>query len=73
VEVIAGFDRTSATRKSIEDADFLETLSRRPMTARDLAQIMGLPLSQVKKRLERLEADGLISHDLYLQEGFYRR
>jgi wyosine [tRNA(Phe)-imidazoG37] synthetase (radical SAM superfamily) len=72
VEVIAGFDRTSATRKSIGDADFIETLSRRPMTARDLAQVMGLPLAQVEKRLERLQAAGLITRDLYHQEGFYR-
>ncbi|OGP74157.1 MAG: hypothetical protein A2Y80_07340 [Deltaproteobacteria bacterium RBG_13_58_19] len=71
-EVIAAFDRTPAARKIIGDADFVETLSRRPMTARDLAQVMGLPLSQVEKRLQRLQAAGLITLDLYHQEGFYR-
>ncbi|MEW6388279.1 MAG: radical SAM protein [Thermodesulfobacteriota bacterium] len=72
VEVIAGFDRSPAARKSINDADFLETLARRPMTARDLAQMMGLPLDQVEKRLARLQAAGLITRDFYHQEGFYR-
>jgi wyosine [tRNA(Phe)-imidazoG37] synthetase (radical SAM superfamily) len=73
VEVIAGFGRGPHQPPGrITDAAFLEMLSRRPMTAPDLARALGLPLPRVRKKLHRLQAAGLISLDLYHQRGFYR-
>ncbi len=50
----------------------MEMLSRRPMTAPDLAQALGLPLVQVVARLKRLQDSGRISHNRYHDEEFYR-
>ncbi len=72
VEVIAAFDRAPVRSGDTRDADFLEMLSRRPMTAQDLARALGLPLTQVRKRLAHLQNDGLISCDRYQNQGFYR-
>jgi predicted ArsR family transcriptional regulator len=55
-----------------QDDDFVEMLSRRPMTAPDLAQALGLPLVQVVARLKRLLGSGRISHNRYHDEEFYR-
>ena len=43
----------------------MEMLSRRPMTAPDLAQALGLPLAQVEARLNHLKASGRISFNRY--------
>ena len=72
VSVIASFDRDDIVGKSGQDEDFVEMLSRRPMTAPDLAQALGLPLVQVVARLKRLQNSGRISHDRYHDEEFYR-
>ncbi len=44
VEVIASFSRADIAGGQCQDEDFVEMLSRRPMTAPDLAQALGLPL-----------------------------
>jgi wyosine [tRNA(Phe)-imidazoG37] synthetase (radical SAM superfamily) len=72
VEVIASFSRADIAGSPREDDDFVEMLSRRPMTAPDLAQALGLPLVQVVARLKRLQDSGRISHDRYHDEEFYR-
>jgi wyosine [tRNA(Phe)-imidazoG37] synthetase (radical SAM superfamily) len=72
-EIIAAFDRSSRGAPAVADRTLVDMLARRPMTARDLAQALGLPLTQVEKRLHRLQAVGLISQDIYQHEGFYRR
>ena len=71
-EVIASSPRPASAETAVSDARFLEMLARRPMTAPDLAQILGLPLNLVQKRLKRLCESGLISHSLYQEQGFYR-
>jgi wyosine [tRNA(Phe)-imidazoG37] synthetase (radical SAM superfamily) len=72
VEVIAAFDREDIVGISGQDEDFVEMLSRRPMTAPDLAKVLGLPLVQVVARLKRLQDSGRISHNRYHDEEFYR-
>jgi wyosine [tRNA(Phe)-imidazoG37] synthetase (radical SAM superfamily) len=72
VSVIATFSRADIAGSPREDDDFVEMLSRRPMTAPDLAQALGLPLTQVVARLQRLQDSGRISHDRYHNEEFYR-
>jgi wyosine [tRNA(Phe)-imidazoG37] synthetase (radical SAM superfamily) len=72
VEVIAAFSRADIAGNPREDDDFVEMLSRRPMTAPDLAQALGLPLVQVVARLKRLQDSGRISHGRYHDEEFYR-
>ena len=72
VSVIASFNRPDVDGSPRQDDDFVEMLSRRPMTAPDLAQALGLPLTQVVARLKRLQDSGRISHDRYHDEEFYR-
>jgi wyosine [tRNA(Phe)-imidazoG37] synthetase (radical SAM superfamily) len=71
-EVIASFNGTAIPEQPVEDAQFLETLARRPMTAGDLAQVLGLSEALVRRRLRQLQDSGLIVCDLYQEEGFYR-
>jgi len=72
VEVIAAFSRDQAAQANLSDVAFLEVLARRPMTAQDLAQALGLPLPQVQKRLHHLCKSGRISYNFYQDQGFYR-
>jgi wyosine [tRNA(Phe)-imidazoG37] synthetase (radical SAM superfamily) len=72
VEIIASFSRADIAGSPRQDDDLVEMLSRRPMTAPDLAQALGLPLTQVVARLKRLQDSGRISHDRYHDEEFYR-
>jgi hypothetical protein len=72
VSVIAAFSRADIAGGQCPDEDFVEMLSRRPMTAPDLAQALGLPLVEVQKRLQRLLESGLISHNFYGNQGFYQ-
>jgi wyosine [tRNA(Phe)-imidazoG37] synthetase (radical SAM superfamily) len=72
VEVIAAFDREDVIGSPPEDEDLVEMLSRRPMTAPDLAQALGLPLVQVVARLKRLMDSGRISHNRHQDQEFYR-
>ncbi|MFP3868143.1 MAG: radical SAM protein [Desulfobacteraceae bacterium] len=71
VEVIAEFDPATHAKLALSDADFLETLARRPMTAQNLAEILALPLPEVLKRLNQLKNQGLISYSLHHHQGFY--
>jgi wyosine [tRNA(Phe)-imidazoG37] synthetase (radical SAM superfamily) len=72
VEVIASFNREDVVGSPGSDEDFVEMLSRRPMTAADLAEALGLPLVQVVARLKRLQDSGRIIHDRYHDQVFYR-
>lgn len=71
-EVIAHFERRPARPGALPDDAFLQMLARRPMTAKDLALALGVPLDQVRRRLKRLHTAGLVSRDLYRHQGFYR-
>ena len=72
VEVIASFSREDMVGLPCQDDDFVEMLSRRPMTAPDLSKALGLPLVQVVARLKRLQDSGRISHNRYHDQEFYR-
>jgi wyosine [tRNA(Phe)-imidazoG37] synthetase (radical SAM superfamily) len=72
VEVIASFQGAPAARTTGDDHNFLEMLSRRPMTAADLSRLLDLPLSQVTAQLQRLCDRGLVAHNLYEDQDFYR-
>jgi wyosine [tRNA(Phe)-imidazoG37] synthetase (radical SAM superfamily) len=72
VEVVAASRRTSPERLALKDRDLLDMLARRPMTAGDLAQALGLSLAQVRERLGRLLKSGLVSRDLHREQDFYR-
>jgi len=72
VEVIASFSRADIAGSPCQDDDFVEMLSRRPMTAPDLAKALGLPLVQVEARLQHLKASGRISFNRYHDQEFYR-
>ena len=72
VEIIAASDRSSSGASAVTDGALVDMLARRPMTARDLAQALGMTMPQVAKRLHRLQAAGLISQNFHQQEDFYR-
>jgi wyosine [tRNA(Phe)-imidazoG37] synthetase (radical SAM superfamily) len=72
-EVIATCQRQASTPAAISDAAFVELLARRPMTAPDLAQALGLPLVLVREKLRRLRESGRISYNHYEDQGFYRQ
>jgi wyosine [tRNA(Phe)-imidazoG37] synthetase (radical SAM superfamily) len=72
VSVIAAFSREEITGGECPDENFVEMVSRRPMTAPDLAQALGLPLTQVEARLKRLVASGRIAFQVYENQGFYQ-
>ena len=71
-EVIAAANRISPERLDIRDRDLIDMLTRRPMTAKDLAQALGSPLRQVREHLGRLAKSGLVRRDVHQDEDFYR-
>ncbi|MEW6659345.1 MAG: radical SAM protein [Thermodesulfobacteriota bacterium] len=71
-EVIASCSRKAKAEATVSDARFIEMLARRPMTAADVAQVLGLPLGVVQEKLQHLEAAGRISCNRYQEQGFYR-
>lgn len=71
-EVVAASRQCSPERLALNDRDLLDMLARRPMTAGDLAQALGVSLAQVRERLGRLLKSGLVSRDLHREEDFYR-
>jgi wyosine [tRNA(Phe)-imidazoG37] synthetase (radical SAM superfamily) len=73
VEVIASFKGCALSSAALSDADFVEMLARRPMTAADLAKALGLPLAVVQEKLRHLEEAGRISYNQYQNQGFYRQ
>jgi len=73
VEVIASFDREEIAQLACQDENLVEMLSRRPMTAKDIAEALGLPLVQVVARLKSLTDAGRITHDRYHDQEFYRQ
>lgn len=73
VEVVASFKRADVIEIPCQDQDLVEMLSRRPMTAADVAQALGLPLVEVMARLRLLEDLGRIAHDRYQNQEFYRQ
>jgi wyosine [tRNA(Phe)-imidazoG37] synthetase (radical SAM superfamily) len=72
VEVIASFNRADIAELACQDEDLIEMLSRRPMTAADIAKALGVPLVQVVARLKCLQDSGCITHDRYNDQEFYR-
>ncbi len=72
VEVIASFNRADIAELPCQDEDLVEMLSRRPMTAADVAKVLGVPLVQVVARLKCLQDSGRISHDRYHDQEFFR-
>lgn len=72
-EIIASFSRPApGSPDTVTDQAVVEMLARRPMTAPDLAQALGLPLPQLEQRLHRLQAAGLISQNTYQLKSFYQ-
>jgi wyosine [tRNA(Phe)-imidazoG37] synthetase (radical SAM superfamily) len=71
-EVIAAATRMSPERLAVQDRDLIDMLARRPMTAVDLAQALGFPLSLVVKHLSRLAESGQILRDVHQDQDFYR-
>lgn len=72
IEVVAASRQISPERLAIKDRDVLDMLARRPMTAGEVAQALGMSLAQVRERLGRLLKSGLVSRDVHREQDFYR-
>lgn len=70
-EVIASFGSSRHPKFELSDADFLATLARRPQTAGDLAQVLGLPVVAVLKRLDYLIKAGRVAPATHQNQTFY--
>jgi wyosine [tRNA(Phe)-imidazoG37] synthetase (radical SAM superfamily) len=73
VEVIASFNGAAKPAAACDDAVLVEMLARRPMTAADLARVLGLPLSVVRQRLLHLCETGQVAGQAYCDQEFYRQ
>lgn len=71
-EVVAASRQMSPERFAIKDREVLDMLARRPMTAGDLAQALGVSLVQVREHLGRLLKSGMVSRNLHREQDFYR-
>ena len=72
VEVIASCKHPRQAAAPADDATLVSMLARRPMTAVDLAGVLGLPLPLVQGQLQRLEEAGQISCNYFHNEDFYQ-
>ncbi len=73
VEVIASFNGAVKAAAACNDALLVEMLARRPMTAVDLARVLGLPLLLVRQRLLHLCETGQVSGQPYCDQEFFRQ
>jgi wyosine [tRNA(Phe)-imidazoG37] synthetase (radical SAM superfamily) len=70
-EVIASFGSSQHPKFALSDAEFLATLARRPQTAGDLAEVLGLPVVVVVKRLDHLIREGRVVRAKHQHQDFY--
>lgn len=73
VEVIASGNGAAKPAAACEDTILVEMLARRPMTAADLARVLGLPLPLVRQRLLHLCETGQVAGQPYCDQEFYRQ
>ena len=73
VEVVAAGNGVAAQAMAVNDALLVEMLARRPMTAADLARVLGLPLPLVRQRLVHLCESGQVAGQPYCDQEFYRQ
>lgn len=71
-EVVAEFGNQHHPKFELSDGDFLATLARRPQTAADLAEVLGLPLAVVTHRLKHLVREGRIKSSRHHDNIFYQ-
>jgi wyosine [tRNA(Phe)-imidazoG37] synthetase (radical SAM superfamily) len=71
-EVIAAFGSYRHPNFELSDADFLATLARRPQTAGDLAEVLGLSAEVVMKRLDHLVRQGRLTLSRHQEKNFYQ-
>ncbi len=71
-EVIAEFRASARTPQSLAEEAYVQMLSRRPMTAGDLAQAFGLDLQEVAVQLQKMVRRGLVHQDYFHREAYYR-
>jgi wyosine [tRNA(Phe)-imidazoG37] synthetase (radical SAM superfamily) len=73
VEVVAAGNGAASQAIPCNDALLVEMLARRPMTAADLAKVLGLPLTLVRQRLLHLCETGRVAGQPYCDQEFYRQ
>jgi wyosine [tRNA(Phe)-imidazoG37] synthetase (radical SAM superfamily) len=72
-EIISGSSREMAQPAgSVVESEIRDMVARRPCTAEDIAQCLGLPLEKTIDLLKDLTQEKKIIYELYNQQGFYR-
>ncbi len=74
VEIIAKVQKRKDSKSFSTDIEstILQTISRRPCTVGDMAEILGLHFNEINKYLDTLEADGKITHTRQERGIFYK-
>jgi wyosine [tRNA(Phe)-imidazoG37] synthetase (radical SAM superfamily) len=70
-EVVADFGNHGHPNFNLSDGDFIATLARRPQTAEDLAEVLGLSLPVVQNRLDVLVKQGRLRQSEHQGKIFY--
>ncbi len=72
-EIISGASRDTAQPVgSVVESEIRDMVARRPCTAEDIAQCLGLPLEETVALLNGLIQDKKIMVELFDQQGYYR-
>jgi wyosine [tRNA(Phe)-imidazoG37] synthetase (radical SAM superfamily) len=72
-EIISGPAQDKVQTKSLwQESKISELVVRRPCTAEDIAQFLGLSLEETVPVLNRLILEKKITYDLFNRQGFYR-
>ncbi|MBI4767517.1 MAG: radical SAM protein [Deltaproteobacteria bacterium] len=72
-EIIAGPSQDKVQAKRIpEESKICDLVARRPCTAEDIAQFLGLSLEETVPLLDRLIQKKKITYESFNQQGFYR-
>lgn len=72
-EIIAGSSRENTQPTgSVWESEIREMVARRPCTAEDIAQCLGLPPEETIRLLSRLIQDKKVIFELFDHQGFYR-
>ncbi len=71
-EIIADFTKTKKFQPSANlEADILSIIKRRPCTAEDISNSLGVPGVEIAYAMERLIKDGKAKYKVFNRKGFY--
>jgi DNA-binding CsgD family transcriptional regulator len=71
-EIISDFSAPMGDESHVvKDSEILNLIKRRPCTAEDISQALGLHINEVVKHLDHLRKTGVIRYRMYEHRGYY--